>query len=72
MHRLTAKFRRFFMREVKPSLCHDCEVKLERKFGLAHRIKHKIHRRKGHKLHGAAKRAFLRRMAAGRRKAKRR
>jgi len=28
-------------------------------------------RRKGHKLHGAAKKAFLRRMAAGRRKARR-
>lgn len=73
MHRLVGKFRRFFLREVKPSLCADCKVKMDRKFGLSHRIKHRIkHRRKGHKLHGAAKAAFLRRMAAGRRKHRRR
>lgn len=74
MHRITRKFMSFFKRQVRPSLCADCKVTMDRKFGLkgkiSHRIKHRKHG-KGHKLHGAAKKAFLRRMAAGRRKARR-
>jgi len=70
MHRLMGKFKAFFKRQVRPSLCADCKVKMDRKFGLSH--KHSKKHRRGHKLHGAAKAAFLRRMAAGKRKAKRR
>ena len=71
MHRLMGKFKSFFKRQIRPSLCADCKVKMDRKFGLSHSHHTKKHR-KAHKLHGAEKRAFLRRMAAGRRKAKRR
>jgi len=72
MHRLAKRFMGFFKRQVRPSLCADCKVKMDRKFGLSHSHKHGKKHRKGHKLHGAAKAAFLRRMAAGRRKARRR
>lgn len=66
------KFKAFFKRQIRPSLCADCKVKMDRKFGLSHSHKHSQKHRKGHKLTGKAKAEFLRRMAAGRRKAKRR
>jgi len=45
MHRLMAKFKTFFKRQVRPSLCADCKVKMDKKFGLSHKIKHMKHRK---------------------------
>lgn len=70
-HRITAKFRNFFTRKVRPSLCEDCKHKMDRKFGLMGKIRQNIKYRKGRKLRGAAKTAFLRRMAEGKRKHRR-
>ena len=49
MHRLGRRFMSFFRRQVRPFLCADCTVKMDRKFGLAHKIRHKMRRRKGRK-----------------------
>lgn len=78
MHRITSKFLNFFKRKVRPSLCADCKEKMDRKFGLAHRIKHRIKHRKSHSKRSHHKmskkeararfRKLLPRINAGRRK----
>ena len=68
MHRLAKRFMGFFKRQVRPSLCADCKVKMDRKFGVKHTHTQKKGKTKGRKLTGKAKEAFLRRINAGRRK----
>lgn len=42
VHRLAAKLRSFLIHKIRPSLCNDCRVKMDRKFGLSHRVKHHV------------------------------
>jgi hypothetical protein len=71
MHRFGNKIKSFVRRLIMPKLCSDCKPKIARMVGVKVSHSHRKKHRKGKKLHGAAKAAFLRRMAAGRRKHRR-
>ena len=76
-HRISNKSKRsllMFLLALRAIATPKLRARIDRFLGISKRRKsrkHKRKHRKGRKLHGAAKRAFLRRMAAGRRKARR-
>jgi hypothetical protein len=62
------KFVLYIKRQVFPSLCADCKIKIAKKFHFASKIKHRIKRR-GHKIPKGSKRykQLLRNLAKARR-----